>query len=237
MIRRKLPVWTVPALGLIVFMAFAVSIALGQEVPRTEPDARLGIIKYSLSANRGVTSRSAAIMVAGRAFQVTQIAQGLTPPAAQPVPVIPQHTLTIEKTGNGQGKVTSNPTGTVFRKGASVNLYAVPEPSSVFKGWSGSCSGPSKACFVNMAADRVVTASFSLRTYTIHVRLPMNGVIHPSGTVKAIHGEKRRFQIIPLPGYHVSEVLVDKTSVGSANSYTFNNVTGDHVLEAIFLKD
>jgi hypothetical protein len=50
------------------------------------------------------------------------------------------------------------------------------------------------------------------------------------------HGEKRRFQVIPLPGYRVSVVLVDKVSVGAVNSYTFNNVTGDHVVEAIFVK-
>lgn len=234
MIRCKSPVWTVPALGLIVFLTFAVSLVSGHETPKADPDARRGIIKYSLSANTGATSRNATIMKAGRTFQV---AQGPTPPVAQPVPVVPHHTLTIEKTGNGQGRVSNNPAGTVFRKGALVNLYAVPEANSVFAGWSGSCSGPSKTCVVNMMADRVVTASFLLRTHTIHVRLPMNGVIHPSGTVKAIHGEKRRFQIIPLPGYHVSEVLVDKTSVGSVNSYTFNNVTGDHVLEAIFVKD
>jgi hypothetical protein len=305
MIRRKLPVWSVPGLGLIVFVFFAVSLVSGQETPKTEPDARQGeaspaaaptrpqgvrepevckyslspenqsfspakgigsislrtgdncawtaasnapwlkidsegsglgsgIIKYSFSANTGATTRSAAITVAGHTFQVTQ---GPTPPTAQPVPAAPQHTLTIEKAGNGQGKVASNPAGTVFRKGASVTLYALPEANAVFAGWSGSCSGSSKTCVVNMSADRVVTASFSLKTHTIHARLPINGVIHPSGTVKAVHGEKRRFQIIPLPGYHVSEVLVDKVSVGSVNSYTFNNVTGDHVLEAIFVKD
>jgi hypothetical protein len=87
-----------------------------------------------------------------------------------------------------------------------------------------------------MTVDRAVTASFSLKTYTIVVRPPTNGVIHPSGTVRATHGEKRRFQIIPLPGFQVSEVLVDKVSVGAVNSYTFNNVTSDHVMEAIFLK-
>ena len=87
-----------------------------------------------------------------------------------------------------------------------------------------------------MSTDRTVTAIFSLKTYSIHVRSPMNGVIHPYGNVKAAHGEKRRFQIIPLPGYRVSEVLVDKVSQGAIDSYTFKEITGDHVLEAIFLK-
>jgi hypothetical protein len=54
--------------------------------------------------------------------------------------------------------------------------------------------------------------------------------------IKVTHGEKRRFQVIPLPGYRISEVLVDKVSVGAVNSYTFNNVTDDHVVEVIFVK-
>jgi hypothetical protein len=159
------------------------------------------------------------------------------PPAAQAAaPPSEQHTLSIAKTGNGQGRVSNNPTGTIFKKGTPVMLSAVPDVNSVFEGWSGSCSGSSRTCSVSMTVDRAVTASFSLKTYTIVVRPPTNGVIHPSGTVRATHGEKRRFQIIPLPGYQVSEVLVDKVSVGAVNSYTFNNVTGDHVMEAIFLK-
>ena len=160
------------------------------------------------------------------------------PPAVQAAaPPSEQHTLSIAKTGNGQGKVSNNPTGTIFRKGTPVTISAVPEVNSVFEGWSGSCSGSSsRTCSVSMTVDRAVTASFSLKTYTIVVRPPTNGVIHPSGTVRATHGEKRRFQIIPLPGFQVSEVLVDKVSVGAVNSYTFNNVTSDHVMEAIFLK-
>ena len=166
---------------------------------------------------------------------VTAAGQAPTPPTAQP-DVIPQHTLTIGRTGNGQGKVTINPAGGLFKKGTPVTLQAVPEANSVFTGWSGSCSGSSRTCSVSMKTDMVVTASFSLKTYTIRVPFPVNGVIHPSGTIKATHGEKRRFQVIPLPGYRVSEVLVDKVSVGAVNSYTFKNVTGDHVVEAIFVK-
>ena len=158
------------------------------------------------------------------------------PSAADQPPAIPQHTLTILRTGNGQGKVITNPAGSSFEKGTLVTLVAVPAPHSVFEGWSGNCAGSSRTCPVSLSTDRTVTAFFSLKTYTIHVRPPMNGVIHPYGTVKAGHGEKRRFQIIPLPGYRVSEVLVDKVSQGAINTYTFKEVTGDHVLEAIFIK-
>ena len=137
-----------------------------------------------------------------------------------------------ERAGQGDKQPRRNP----LQKRDAVTLYAVPDANSIFTGWSGNCSGSLRTCSVNMTADRAVTASFSLRTYTIRISSPVNGVIHPSGTIRVTHGEKRRFQVIPLPGYRVSVVLVDKVSVGPVNSYTFNNVTDDHVMEAIFVQ-
>lgn len=182
-----------------------------------------------------------AYRVAGPGFQnATLNAQQNPTAAADQTPAspaaTPQAALTIIRTGTGQGKVFSNPAGPAFKKGTPVTLQAVPAAISVFAGWSGGCSGSAPTCVLSMSADRTVTAFFSLKTYALHVRHPVNGVIHPSGTVKVPHGEKRRFQIIPLPGYRVSELLVDKVSVGPVNTYTFKEVTGDHVLEAIFVK-
>jgi Divergent InlB B-repeat domain len=149
---------------------------------------------------------------------------------------VPEQTLTILRAGNGQGKVKTIPAGSSFKKGTTVTLEALPDPHSAFEGWRGSCSGSSRTCKVLMSTDRTVTVSFALKTYTIIVRPPVNGVIHPYGTIKAAHGEKRRFQIIPLPGYRISEVLVDKVSQGAINAYTFEEVTADHQVEAIFVK-
>jgi len=207
--RCKMPVRVIYIFCLVVFLLFPGNRVSGQAPTIATPDAQQD--------------------------PVTAPGQAPTLPTMQP-DVIPQHTLTIGRTGNGQGKVTNIPAGALFKKGTPVTLHAVPEANSVFTGWSGSCSGSSRTCTVSMTTDIAVTASFSLKTYTIHVPFPVNGVIHPSGTIKATHGEKRRFQVIPLPGYRVSEVLVDKVSVGAVNSYTFNNVTGDHVVEAIFVK-
>ena len=207
--RCKMPVRVIYIFCLVVFLLFPGNRVSGQGTTGATPDAQQD--------------------------PVTAAGQAPTPPTAQP-DVIPQHTLTIGRTGNGQGKVTNIPAGALFKKGTPVTLHAVPEANSVFTGWSGTCSGSSRTCSVRMTTDMAVTASFSLKTYTIRVPFPVNGVIHPSGTIKATHGEKRRFQVIPLPGYRVSEVLVDKVSVGAVNSYTFNNVTGDHVVEAIFVK-
>lgn len=207
--RCTVPVRAISVFSLVLFLLFLGNRASGQETTAATPDARQD--------------------------SVTAADQAPIPPTAQP-DVIPQHTLTIERTGNGLGKVTNTPAGILFKKGTSVTLGAVPAANSAFTGWSGSCSGSSRTCSVTMTADKTVTASFSLKTYTIRVPFPVNGVIHPSGTIKAFHGEKRRFQIIPLPGYRVSELLVDKISVGAVNSYTLNSITSDHVVEAIFVK-
>jgi hypothetical protein len=151
--------------------------------------------------------------------------------------VTPSYSLAIGKAGSGQGKVWTTPQGANFKKGTVVTIYMAPDPNSIFDSWSGACSGSNRMCTVTMTGDKAVTASFALKTYTIHVRSPVNGVIHPFGAVKVIYGEKRRFQIIPLPGYRVSEVFVDRTSVGAVNTYTFNNITSDHTFEAVFIKE
>ena len=158
------------------------------------------------------------------------------PVAVDRPPGVPVQTLTILRAGNGQGKVKTVPAGSSFKKGTPVTLEALPAPNSVFEGWRGSCAGFSRTCKVLLSTDQTVTASFAMIIYTISVRPPVNGVIHPYGTIKAAHGENRRFQIIPLPGYRVSEVLVDKVSQGAINSYTFKEVTADHLVEAIFVK-
>ena len=205
------PVMAIPALCLIVFLFIADNQVSGQGTSQRTQDAQ----RESISTAAPASSTSPNEQTAA----------------------IPQHILTIVKTGSGQGRVTNNPPGVLFKKGTLVTLHAIPDSNSIFEAWSGSCSGSHKTCSVNMTAARAVMASFNLKTYTIHVRSPVNGVIHPFGAVKVTHGEKRRFQIIPLPGYRVSEVLVDKVSVGAVNSHTFNNVTGDHKIEVIFVKE
>lgn len=237
--RRKVSVWAIPAVCLAVFLLFFGNRALGQQTPGAVPGGEQKPTPLTVQPpppqeprKTVPDGRQEAVSPPDQPSSVQQV-----PPQPKGLPVaIPQHSLTINRAGTGQGKVTNAPAGTSFRKGTSVTLQAVPEAGSAFDGWSGSCSGSSRTCSISMVGDRAVTASFSLRTHTIHARLPVNGVIHPSGTVKAVHGGKRRFQIIPLPGYRVSDVLVDKVSVGAVNSYTFDNVTGDHVLEVIFLK-
>jgi uncharacterized repeat protein (TIGR02543 family) len=80
--------------------------------------------------------------------------------------------LTVSKSGNGQGTVTSSPSGIScgtdcnepYTQGTSVTLTAAPNSAtSTFGGWTGACSGMSLTCTVTMNGDRSVTATFILK--------------------------------------------------------------------------
>ena len=77
--------------------------------------------------------------------------------------------LTVNKTGNGLGTVTSAPAGitcgttcsTTVTTGTTVTLTATQAPGSTFTGWSGGgCSGTGP-CTLTLTADTTVTASFA----------------------------------------------------------------------------
>jgi hypothetical protein len=85
--------------------------------------------------------------------------------------------LTVEKIGTGSGTVASSPGGIncgtdcteVYRQGTTVSLSQSAAPGSVFRGWSGACTGTG-ACSVVMDNVRFVTADFELeRTLTVNV--------------------------------------------------------------------
>ncbi|HET8760889.1 MAG TPA: SBBP repeat-containing protein, partial [Nitrospiria bacterium] len=88
--------------------------------------------------------------------------------------ISPLNELTVVKAGNGNGTVTSSPSGITcgatcsafFGPGALVSLTALPVPPAAFTGWSGACSGVS-SCVVTMDASKSVTATFSIPEPTV----------------------------------------------------------------------
>ena len=69
----------------------------------------------------------------------------------------------------------------------------------------------------------------------ISVTVTGEGSVDPAGSVVTVtKGQSRTFTFTPDSGYHIEDVLVDGVSVGTAGSYTFSNVQGDHELEVIF---
>jgi len=71
-------------------------------------------------------------------------------------------------------------------------------------------------------------------THTIAASAGTGGSISPSGNVTVNDGGSQTFAIAADSGYSISDVTVDGSGVGAVNSYTFSNVTADHIIRAEF---
>ena len=92
--------------------------------------------------------------------------------------------------------------------------------------------------FTNVTGNHTIAASFALDTScTITASADAHGSISPSGTVTIDQGSDQSFAIIPAAPYHIEDVLVDGSSVGAVDGYTFTNVTGNHTIAASFALD
>ncbi len=86
------------------------------------------------------------------------------------------YTLSVAKSGNGSGTVTSSPPGidcgstcgAGFSPGTQVTLTATPASGSTFTGWGGACSGTG-VCMVTINGNISVTAGFAANTYALSV--------------------------------------------------------------------
>lgn len=74
-------------------------------------------------------------------------------------------------------------------------------------------------------------------TYTINSYAGKGGSISPYGSVEVLSGDSRTFTIDAESNYSISDVLVDGKSVGAVKTYTFENVTENHTIKAIFTYD
>ena len=78
-------------------------------------------------------------------------------------------TLTVTRTGDGTGTVTSSPAGincgtacaTNVNPGQEITLTAQPGNQSAFGGWGGACSGAAVICRVTLKQSGTVTARFT----------------------------------------------------------------------------
>lgn len=90
--------------------------------------------------------------------------------------------------------------------------------------------------FSNVTSSQTISAEFTPVTYTITASADTGGTISPSGNVIVAHGANQTFNITPIEGYDIADVLVDGSSVGALASYTFNSVNTGHTIAASFAK-
>lgn len=110
-----------------------------------------------------------------------------------------QYSLTVVKTGTGDGTVTSTPAGIscgsscseTFQKTTKVKLTATADSDSIFTGWSGGgCSG-TKPCQVTVDSAITITASYDKKVP--HISVSPNPL--PFGSVKVGKTLKKTVQI------------------------------------------
>ena len=150
--------------------------------------------------------------------------------------------LTVIRAGSGSGSVSSIPAGidcgttctAQYLPGTLVTLTATPFISSTFTGWSGAVV--SMANTITLTADMAkdVTATFTLKTYSITPTAGANGTITPDTPQTVNYGASQMFTITPNIGYHITDVGVDGSSIGAVSAYTFTNVTANHTITAAF---
>ncbi|HRN80674.1 MAG TPA: MopE-related protein, partial [Ferruginibacter sp.] len=71
-------------------------------------------------------------------------------------------------------------------------------------------------------------------TYTITASANTGGSISPSGSVSVGCGDDQTFIMTADPGFVILDVLIDGVSNGAISSYTFNDVSTTHSIEAYF---
>lgn len=126
--------------------------------------------------------------------------------------------LAVTLAGTGKGTVTSSPGSIVcggdcsgyFSQGTAVVLTATPDPSALFTGWSGACTGTGN-CTVTMDGDQRVTATFTRRPTIDYYRLGNGG-----GTVTFSPGSSCSESCSP---YYAERAQIFLTAVPAADSY------------------
>ena len=93
------------------------------------------------------------------------------------------YTVSVTKTGNGTGVITSTPgnidcgetCSTSLDYNTPVTLTAAADTGSYFMGWEGDCAADGSSCSTTVMGARNITATFTLITYTVAVTKTGNG--------------------------------------------------------------
>ena len=159
--------------------------------------------------------------------------------------------LTIEIVGEGSVtaiKVESGETWDFYwadppiteKVGAgTVELEAFASNGWEFSCWEGDLAGTSEnPKDYKTVKYGYVIAVFIQKTFTITASAAGNGFIDPVGEVLVEYGTSQTFEFTPDEGNHISAIIVDGVYLSSlVQSYTFYDVTADHMIEVCFSAD
>jgi hypothetical protein len=144
------------------------------------------------------------------------------------------HTLGTATAGNGAGSINHTPSGSSFNYGTVVTLTATPNTGSSFASWSPNCALAGSACVVTMTADTLVTATFTLNSYTLTMTVSGNGIVSPTaGTHSYLYGTEITLTATPDSGWNFAGWSGDIGNVGRTNPVTVT-ISGNAAITATF---
>ncbi|MBI4387802.1 MAG: NHL repeat-containing protein, partial [Candidatus Omnitrophica bacterium] len=149
----------------------------------------------------------------------------------------PDRPYTLTTQVEGEGNIEKSPDHPEYPAGSLVIFRAVPSAGWQFNHWEGALSGNENPQTLTITEHLSVTAVFSeipRITHTITASAGPGGSIEPSGSMTVTEGEGQTFAIIANAAHEISDVLVDNVSQGVVSSYTFQDITADHTIEARF---
>jgi hypothetical protein len=146
------------------------------------------------------------------------------------------YNLNVTQTPNGQispGTSTSNygdtPTFTITPNEG----YYITDITANGKSAPVNSSSGQTYQFGPVTADGSLTASFTIKKFSIKIAQTANGTISP-GTTTVSYNDSQTFTITPQNGCHIVDVLVNRKSMGPISSYFFQNIQSDNTLSAVF---
>ena len=87
--------------------------------------------------------------------------------------------------------------------------------------------------FTDVRGDHTISAQFAIDEFSVTATAGEGGSVTPTDTTVA-YNESVTVEITADDCYHIDSVFVDSSYVGAVESYTFENVTGNHTLTATF---
>jgi hypothetical protein len=136
--------------------------------------------------------------------------------------------LTVNKTGTGNGIITSQPTGIdcgsdcseSYTVGTLVTLTAVADPGFSFTGWSGGGCFGTDPCTITITADTTVSAAFEDTTP------PSLSWISPvtDGQVYDVENEMIQFEVNASDNIGISEVVFSRWDYVNSTSVEIGRV-------------
>ncbi len=142
-------------------------------------------------------------------------------------------TYTLTYAAGVNGSLTGSASQTVNYGASGSAVTAVADAHYHFVNWSdGSTANPRTD--TSVAADKSVTANFTIDTFTITASAGTGGTIDPAGVTTKDYGTSQTYTFTPDMNYSVQDIFIDSVSVGSGGGYEFTNIDANHTIEVTF---